>query len=210
MKQFNYDDFNAKSWSKRNALELKQYISHAVRDINRREYNDKVSQEAYRRLGEDITGFTKKGNLSARMVGKTKEELLFEARSLHNFLSWDYTSNVGKRELQNKYKESYEKFKSKKKNKNITQETYEIYVELMNAFGDLSKAYDSDQVKEWVEQVENSEYLSYKDLQDAMLEYADELKDETKIKHKGLDETERVNGVTNLLERLIAERTPKD
>lgn len=210
MKQFNYDDFNAKSWSKRNALELKQYISHAVRDINRREFNDKVSQEAYRRLGEDITGFTKKGNLSARMVGKTKEELLFEARSLHNFLSWDYTSNVGKRELQNKYKESYEKFKSKKKNKNITQETYEIYVELMNAFGDLSKAYDSDQVKEWVEQVENSEYLSYKDLQDAMLEYADELKDETKIKHKGLDETERANGVTALLEKLIAERTPKN
>lgn len=210
MKQFNYDDFNAKSWSKRNALELKQYISHAVRDINRREYNDKVSQEAYRRLGEDITGFTKKGNLSARMVGKTKEELLFEARSLHNFLSWDYTSNVGKRELQNKYKESYEKFKSKKKNKNITQETYEIYVELMNAFGDLSKAYDSDQVKEWVEQVEDSEYLSYKDLQDAMLEYADELKDETKIKHKGLGETERANGVTAVLERLIAERTPKD
>ena len=210
MKQFNYDDINAKSWSKRNALELKQYISHAVRDINRREYNDKVSQEAYRRLGEDITGFTKKGNLSARMVGKTKEELLFEARSLHNFLSWDYTSNVGKRELQNKYKESYEKFKSKKKNKNITQETYEIYVELMNAFGDLSKAYDSDQVKEWVEQVEDSEYLSYKDLQDAMLEYADELKDETKIKHKGLGETERANGVTAVLERLIAERTPKD
>ena len=210
MKQFNYDDFNAKSWSKRNALELKQYISHAVRDINRRDYNDKVSQEAYRRLGEDITGFTKKGNLSARMVGKTKEELLFEARSLHNFLSWDYTSNVGKRELQNKYKESYEKFKSKKKNKNITQETYEIYVELMNAFGDLSKAYDSDQVKEWVEQVEDSEYLSYKDLQDAMLEYADELKDETKIKHKGLGETERANGVTAVLERLIAERTPKD
>lgn len=207
MKQFNYDDFNAKSWSKRNALELKQYISHAVRDINRREYSDKVSQEAYKRLGEDITGFTKKGNLSARMVGKTKEELLFEARSLHNFLSWDYTSNVGRRELQNKYKESYEKFKSKKKNENITQEIYETYVELMNAFGDLSKAYDSDQVKEWVDQIEDSEYLSYKDLQDAMIEYADKPKGQAKIKHPGLGLTQRQDAITDILEQLIEERS---
>lgn len=210
MKQFNYDDFNSKAWSKRNALELKQYISHAVRDINRRDYSDKVSKEAYDRLGRDITGFTKKGNLSARMVGKTKEELLFEARSLHNFLSWDYTSDVGKRELQNKYKEAYQKFKEKHADMDISEETYETYVELMNAFGDLSKAYDSDQIREWVDKVEHSEYLSYKDLQNAMLEYADELKDESKIKHKGLGETERANDVTALLERLIAERTPKN
>lgn len=211
MKQFSYEEFNSKAWSKRNALELKQYISHAIRDINRREYNDKVSAEAYKKLGEDITGFTKKGNLSARMVGKTKEELLFEARSLHNFLSWDYTSNIGKRELQNKYKESYEKFRKKKKNKNISQETYEIYVELMNAFGDLSNAYDSDQIKEWVEKVERSKYLSYKDLQDAMLEYADKLKDPKKeIQHQSLGESQRRNAVTEILQQLIKERTPKE
>lgn len=207
MKQFNYEDFNSKSWSKRTAYELKKYISHAIKDINRREITDKVTKEAYNRLGEEITGFTKKGNLSARMIGKTKEELLFEARSLHSFLDWDYTSNIGKKELQGKYRDAYEKFKEKEGNKNVSQETYEIYVEMMNAFSDLSKAYDSDQIREWVDKVEQSKTLTYRDLQRAMLEYADEVKNGREIKHKALGQTERANKVTEMLEQLIKERS---
>lgn len=207
MKQFNYEDFNSKSWSKRSAYELKKYISHAVKDINRREITDKVTKEAYNRLGEEITGFTKKGNLSARMIGKTKEELLFEARSLHSFLEWDYSSNIGKRELQGKYREAYEKFRAKEGNENVSQETYEIYVEMMNAFSDLSKAYDSDQIREWIDKVEQNKTLTYKDLQKAMLEYADEVKNGKEIKHPGLGQTERANKITEMLEELIKERS---
>ena len=211
MRQFNYEEFNSKSWSKRSSYDLRKYISQAVKDINRRNLNDKVTKAEFERLGKDITGFTKNGNLSARMIGKTKEELMYEARQLHNFLSWDYTSDAGKRELQGKYKEAYEKFRKIEGNEKYDQRTYEIYVEMMNAFSDLSKAYDSNQVREWVDTVEQSNgVLTYKDLQSAMLEYADELKDETKIKHKSLGETERANNVTALLERLIEERTSKD
>lgn len=197
----------SRAWSKKSATELKRYISKSIKDINKREFSDKVTREAFNRLGEEITGFTKKGKLSARMIGKTKEELLFEARNLHNFLEWDYTSNIGKKELQGKYRDAYEKFKEKEGNKNISQETYETYVELMNAFGDLSKAYDSDQVRDWVEKIEQNKSLTYKDLQDLMLEYADELKDNRKIKHPGLGKTERRNSITDMLEQLIAERT---
>lgn len=206
MKQFNYEEFNSKPWSKRTAHELKKYISHAIKDINRREITDKVTKEAYDRLGEEITGYTKKGNLSARMIGKTKEELLFEARNLHNFLEWDYTSDIGKKELQGKYRDAYEKFKEKEGNENVSQETYEVYVEMMNAFSDLSKAYDSDQIREWVNIVEKNKTLSYRDLQRAMLEYADEVKNR-EIKHKSLGETERANKVTEMLEKLIKERS---
>ena len=77
----------------------------------------------------------------------------------------------------------------------------------MNAFGDLSKAYDSDQVKEWVDQIEDSEYLSYKDLQDAMIEYADKPKGQAKIKHPGLGLTQRQDAITDILEQLIEERS---
>lgn len=207
MKQFNYEDFNSKSWSKRNGLELKQYISHAIKDINRRNINDRVTREEFERLGRDITGFTKKGNLSARVIGKTKEELLYEARQLHNFLSWDYTSDIGKRELQGKYREAYEKFKSIEGNDKYSMETYEIYVEMMNAFGDLSEAYGSNQIREWIDTVEQNEELSYKDLQGLMLEYADKVKNGAIPKHPGLSKMQRRNAITDLLERLVEERS---
>ena len=207
MKQFNFKEFSSKSWKKRNSLELKQYISHAIKEINRREYNDKVSREAFNRLGEEITGFTKQGNLSGRVIGKTREELLYEARNLHNFLEWDYTSDIGQKELQNKFKEAFDKYNANHPNAKLTEETYEIYVELMNAFKDLSKAYDSNQIREWVDTLEeNKDVLSVRDLQKAMLEYADEYKDERKIRHKGLDKQERKDAVNDILERLIYER----
>lgn len=210
MRQFNYEEFNSKAWSKRSSYDLRKYISQAIKDINRRNLNDKVTKAEFERLGNDITGFTKNGNLSARMIGKTKEELMYEARQLHNFLSWDYTSDAGKRELQGKYKEAYEKFRNIEGNDKYDQRTYEIYVEMMNAFSDLSKAYDSAQVREWVDTIEeNKGVLTYKDLQNAMLEYADEVKDGKVQQHPGLDESERQDAITELLEKLIKERTPK-
>ena len=211
MRQFNYEEFNSKAWSKRSSYDLRKYISQAIKDINRRNFKDKVTKAEFERLGNDITGFTKKGNLSARMIGKTKEELIYEARQLHNFLSWDYTSDVGQRELQGKYKEAYEKFRNIEGNEKYDQRTYEIYVEMMNAFGDLSKAYDSAQVREWVDTVEESKgVLTYKDLQNAMLEYADEVKDGKVQQHPGLDITQRRDAVTELLEQLIEERTSRN
>lgn len=211
MRQFNYEEFNSKAWSKRSSYDLRKYISQAVKDINRRNLNDKVTQAEFERLGNDITGFTKKGNLSARMIGKTKEELIYEARQLHNFLSWDYTSDAGKRELQGKYKEAYEKFKTIEGNEKYDQRTYEIYVEMMNAFSDLSMAYDSAQIREWIDTVEESKgVLTYRDLQKAMLEYADEVKKGKTPEHTSLQVSERNRNVTQLLEQLIKERTPEE
>ena len=211
MRQFNYEEFNSKAWSKRSSYDLRKYISQAVKDINRRNLNDKVTQAEFERLGNDITGFTKKGNLSARMIGKTKEELIYEARQLHNFLSWDYTSDAGKRELQGKYKEAYEKFRNIEGNEKYDQRTYEIYVEMMNAFSDLSMAYDSAQIREWIDTVEESKgVLTYRDLQKAMLEYADEVKKGKTPEHTSLQVSERNRNVTQLLEQLIKERTPEE
>lgn len=211
MKEFNLDDFNSKSWAKRSGQDLKKYISYAIKEINKREFTDVVAKEAHRRLGEEITGYTKKGKLSARMIGKTKEELLFEARNLRDFLNWDYTSDIGKKELQGKYKDAYLQYIDKDYHMNISQEAYENYVELLFAFKDLSDAYDSEQIKEWVDIVENAKsetgvkYLSFRDLQKAMLEYADN--DIKKNKHGGLTETERKNAVTDILMKLIEERS---
>ena len=74
----------------------------------------------------------------------------------------------------------------------------------------MSKAYDSDQMREWVETVERSKYIDYRDLQDALLEYADEYEDESRIRHKSLGITERANKVTSFLQQLIKERTPEE
>lgn len=209
MRQFDYNEFNSKAWNKRSSYDLRKYISQAIKDINRRNLKDKVTQAEFERLGRDITGFTKSGNLSARMIGKTREELLYEARQLHNFMSWDYTSDIGERELQGKYKEAYDKFVKIEGNEDYDLRTYEIYVEMMNAFSDLSKAYDSAQIKEWVDIVESSRgALSYRDLQKAMLEYADELKNGKLPKHDSLEVSERQQGVTNILEKLLSERSP--
>ena len=211
MRQFNYEEFNSKSWSKRSSYDLRKYISQAIKDINRRNLNDKVTKAEFERLGKDITGFTKNGNLSARMIGKTKEELMYEARQLHNFLSWDYTSDAGQRELQGKYREAYEKFKNIEGNEKYDQRTYEIYVEMMNAFSDLSMAYDSAQIREWIDTVEESKgVLTYRDLQKAMLEYADEVKKGKTPEHTSLQVSERNRNVTQLLEQLIKDRTPKE
>lgn len=207
MKDFNYEDFNSKSWSKRSAIELKRYISHSIKEINKRDINDKVAREAYNILGETVTGYTKKGKLSARVIGKTKEELLYEARSLHNFLDWDYTSDIGKKQLQGKYKESYLSYISKNNHMEISEEVYERYVELVNAFEDLSESYGSEQIREWVDTIEESGgILTYKDLQDALLEYADKNIPEDKIRHKGLGKQARRDAITEILDNLLSER----
>lgn len=196
MANFDINEFNEKSWKKHTSLELKRYISYAVKEINKRNYNDKPAIEAHKKLAEDVTGYTKAGNLSARTMGRTREQLLFEARKLHDFLAWDYSSEEGKFELLNKYKQSYDKYISKSNHAKLTQEQYETYVELVNAFSELSKSYSSDQLREWYDTVESSKYIDLKDLQEILEEYAGDENNSDII-------YEEVGGKAKLVQRAI-------
>ncbi len=206
MAKFEVEKFYEKSWSKHTSNELKGYISYAIKEINKRKYTDAPAKVALDKIGYEITGYTKSGNLSARMIGKTKEQLLFEARKLHDFLSWDYSSEEGKFELLNKYKQSYEKYISKNNHSTLTQEQYETYVELVNAFKDLSKSYSSDQLREWYDQVESSRYLNLKDLQEILEEYAgDEEESELIYKEVG----GKAREVQKAIDELISKRASR-
>ena len=172
-KEFNLEEFYEKAWSKQNSLELKKYISHAIREINSRNYDDTLSKSFIYKLGNETTGFTKKGNLSARVIGKTKEELMYEARTLHDYLNWDFTSDKARREIDEKYKRAYTGYLDKPNHMYISEEAYERYVELVFAFKDLSKAYSSEQIRTWFDYVEGQEELDLKDLQSALMRAAD-------------------------------------
>ena len=172
-KEFNLNEFYEKAWSKQNSLQLKKYISYAVKEINSRNYDDSLSKSFAYKLGSETTGFTKKGRLSARVIGKTKEELMYEARALHDFLNWDFTSDVARREIDEKYKKAYASYIDKPNHMFLSEEAYERYVELVFAFKDLSNAYDSEQIRTWFDYVEKHDTLELKDLQYALMEAAD-------------------------------------
>lgn len=200
-KNFDIDEFYSKAWSKQNSLEIKRYISYAIKEINSRVVDDAVSETFLNKIGTEITGFTKKGKLSARVVGKTKEELLYEARTLHDYLDWDLTSDIAEKELLNKYKQAYDKYLEDPKHKYISQEAYERYVELVFAFKDLAKAYDSEQLRLLFDKIEDDRNpLDIKDLQRALIEASEE-------NMPGLERTPRINEVKRILNEIILEKS---
>ena len=172
-KIFEPNEFFEKAWSKQNSLELRKYISYAVNEINTRVYNDTLSKTLIGKMGRELTGYTRKGKLSARVIGKTREELMYEARSLYDFLNWDFTSDKARKDIDEKYKKAYLNYLEKEGHMYISEEAYERYVELVFAFKDMSKAFDSEQLRTWFDYVEGEEELDLKDLQNALIESAD-------------------------------------
>lgn len=172
-KIFEPNEFFERAWSKQNSLELRKYISYAINEINTRKYDDNLAKTLINKMGNELTGYTREGKLSARVIGKTKEELMYEARSLYDFLNWDFTSDTAKRDIDEKYKKAYIKYLEKEGHMFITEEAYERYVELVFAFKDMAKAFDSEQLRTWFDYVENSEELDIKDLQNALLRAAE-------------------------------------
>ncbi|MBO7692217.1 MAG: hypothetical protein J6T10_06240 [Methanobrevibacter sp.] len=187
------EKFYEKAWSKQKVTQLREYISYAIKEINERQFNkDDVISEVYLDdIRENITGITKQGLLSARTIGKTKKEILYEARKLHDFLQWDYTSIETQDIFEEKYRRAWQSYNDKPGNVYLTQDQYQTFVELIFAFKDKTAGFSSDQIKEYFDEV-NSEDNDYtmKDLISALAKAS---------KEKGLDETTRTNRVYQYL-----------
>lgn len=166
----NINKFYEKAWSKKNTLELRRYISYAIDEINKRDYNerDAMSKIMLEKLKEEVTGTTRKGKISKRTIGKQKGEIIYEARRLHDFLEWDYTSNEAEGFLRNKYKEQWLAYNKVPGRIKLSEEDYQSYVELVFAFKDTTKGFSSDQIKEYFETVNGSDKYSIKDLVNAL------------------------------------------
>ena len=173
----NLEEFNEKSWSKKNSKELREYISYAINEINKKQFNreDVISEVYLDDLRENVTGVTKKGLLSARTIGRTKNQLIYEARKLHDFLQWDYTSVESQNLLEGKYIKAWQEYNSKPGREYLTQDQYQNYVELVFAFKDETAGFSSDQIKEYFDEV-NSQDNDYTmgDLVDALAKAAKE------------------------------------
>lgn len=171
MANFDVEKFYEKAWSKQNSRELKQYISYATKEINKRQFNrnDVISETYLDDIRENVSGITRNGLLSARTIGKTKQQLLYQARRLHDFLEWDFTSIETQDIFEQKYIKSWKEYNNTPGRQYLTQDQYQNFVELVFAFKDETAGFSSDQLREYFDEV-NSQSNNYtmKDLVDAL------------------------------------------
>ena len=148
-----------KAWKDKTVKELQSEIRELTKQVNTRVASIKLTRELpkdveqavnyMKRLSGVKTGVDKttraKQEIGLGFTGKSKKELILQARELSSFLSWDIESEEGLRQLEAREKSEWESFE--KNHPDWNYEEWRKFVEVSGALGsDIINKFGSETI----------------------------------------------------------------
>lgn len=148
-----------KAWKDKTVKELKEEIRSLTKQANTRVASIKLTRELpkdveqavnyMKRLSGVKTGVDKttraKQEIGLGLKGKSKAELILQARELSSFLRWDIESEEGLRQLEAREKSEWESFE--KNHPDWNYEEWRKFVEVSGALGsDIINKFGSETI----------------------------------------------------------------
>ena len=150
-----------KAWKDKTVKELQSEIRELTKQVNTRVASIKLTRELpkdveqavnyMKRLSGVEAGFDKttraKQEIGLGLKGKSKKELILQARELSSFLRWDIESEEGLRQLEAREKTEWETFQKHHKYMDVTYEEWRKLVEVTGALGhDIINKFGSETI----------------------------------------------------------------
>lgn len=198
-----------KAWKDKTVKELQSEIRELTKQVNTRVASIKLTRELpkdveqavnyMKRLSGVKTGVDKttrqKQEIGLGLKGKSKTELILQARELSSFLRWDIESEEGLRQLEAREKAEWESFE--KNHQGWSYEEWRKFVEVSGALG-------SDIINKFGSETIASDFLKRIRTNDVELtdgdKYIKAMMDSIKESEgKGLSQTELVDLLRNKL-----------
>ena len=148
-----------KAWKDKTVKELQSEIRELTKQVNTRVASIKLTRELpkdveqavnyMKRLSGVKTGVDKttraKQEIGLGLKGKSKKELILQARELSSFLRWDIESEEGLRQLEAREKTEWESFENN--HPGWTYEDWRKFVEVSGALGsDIINKFGSETI----------------------------------------------------------------
>ena len=148
-----------KAWKDKTVKELQSEIRELTKQVNTRVASIKLTRELpkdveqavnyMKRLSGVKTGVDKttraKQEIGLGLKGKSKEELILQARELSSFLRWDIESEEGLRQLESREKTEWETFE--RNHPGWAYEDWRKFVEVSGALGsDIINKFGSETI----------------------------------------------------------------
>ena len=148
-----------KAWKDKTVKELQSEIRELTKQVNTRVASIKLTRELpkdveqavnyMKRLSGVKTGVDKttraKQEIGLGLKGKSKAELILQARELSSFLRWDIESEEGLRQLESREKTEWETFE--RNHPGWTYEDWRKFVEVSGALGsDIINKFGSETI----------------------------------------------------------------
>lgn len=163
-----------KAWKDKTVKELQSEIRELTKQVNTRVASIKLTRELpkdveqavnyMKRLSGVKTGVDKttraKQEIGLGFTGKSKKELILQARELSSFLRWDIESEEGLRQLEAREKSEWESFE--KNHPGWTYEDWRKFVEVSGALGsDIINKFGSETIaSDFLKRIRNNDVES--------------------------------------------------
>ena len=163
-----------KAWKDKTVKELQSEIRELTKQVNTRVASIKLTRELpkdveqavnyMKRLSGVKTGVDKttraKQEIGLGFTGKSKKELILQARELSSFLRWDIESEEGLRQLEAREKSEWESFE--KNHPGWSYEEWRKFVEVSGALGsDIINKFGSETIaSDFLKRIRNNDVES--------------------------------------------------